>query len=115
MKSAIVAVMLCLFATCAQAEVLTGGDLEKACRTPGTRSICDAYIAGVSDGAAATADHHVGTLHQRPVACPPFGVNNEQIEAVAKKFLSDHPEKLHLQASVLVIGSLLTAFPCCTK
>lgn len=115
MNSAIVAGILFLLATYARVQQLTGGNLEKACKTADTRSLCDAYIAGVSDGAAATADYYVGTLHQRPVACPPPGVNNDQIDAVVKKFLNDHPEKLHLQASVLVIGSLITAFPCSTK
>lgn len=115
MKSVIAAGLLLFFVTCPRAGQLTSGNLQDACNAADTRSLCDAYIGGVSDGAAATADYYVGTLHQRPVACPPPGVNNEKIVATAKKFLSDHPEKLHLQASVLVIGSLITASLCSRK
>ena len=45
-------------------------------------------------------------------ACIPNSVTLGQLEDVTKKFLSDHPEKLHYGASGLVASALYEAFPC---
>jgi Rap1a immunity proteins len=43
---------------------------------------------------------------------PPDGVTTGQVEKVTIKWLNEHPEKLHLNASGLVAFALSEAFPC---
>ncbi len=42
----------------------------------------------------------------------PLGYTAGQMEKIVKKWLNDHPEKLHLDAAALVIKAISEAFPC---
>ena len=57
---------------------------------------------------------YVMGVHERTTAntCVPSGVNNGQVAEVVRKYLQDHPEKLHLVPSDLVINAIQTAWPC---
>lgn len=112
MRHAGVASILLALLTSAHAGTLMGGDLQMVCKDPRSQALCDAYIGGISDGAAEVMKFYVGTEHQKPVVCPPVDMKNNQVEAIAKKFLDAHPEMLHQSAAVLVIGSLMKTFPC---
>ena len=60
----------------------------------------DGYVTGV-------ADTSIGKDF-----CPSPDVTAGQLPKIAAKYLKDHPERLHLDASRLVIDSLRAAFPC---
>ena len=57
----------------------------------------------------------LGVHETLPIFCIPAGVTNRQITEVVSKYLKDHPEKLHLNASDLVIDAIQTAWPCDEK
>lgn len=44
--------------------------------------------------------------------CPPIGIDADQVVSIVGKYLLQHPEELHLNASELVITSLIEVFPC---
>ncbi len=44
--------------------------------------------------------------------CIPSGVTNGQLAAVVKKYLSEHPEELHLQGNALIERAFKKAWPC---
>jgi len=46
------------------------------------------------------------------VFCPPEGVTTEQSIRVARKFLQDDPANLHLNAGILLLMAMMSAFPC---
>ena len=62
---------------------------------------CSGYVNGVADALASTS-----------LFCFPEGVEREQSILVVKKYLSDNPGKLHLEADILVVEALGAAFPC---
>lgn len=47
--------------------------------------------------------------------CAPNGVKQEQLVRIVKKWLTDNPAKLHLQAGIPTVLSLREAFPCANK
>lgn len=44
--------------------------------------------------------------------CPPNNVDFHQKERVIAKYLSDHPDKTHLNGTLLVLVALSESFPC---
>ena len=46
-----------------------------------------------------------------PFRLPPHGVNAEEFAKVVHKYLSDHPERMHEDAHVLVFDALKAAYP----
>lgn len=58
------------------------------------------YIGGVAD----TTNHIIW--------CSPQGIEMGQVRKIVDIYLSNNPEKLHLDASSLIIEALKTAFPC---
>ena len=46
------------------------------------------------------------------VVCMPTGVTGGQGKLIAVKWLKDHPQELHLGASLLTLKALIAAFPC---
>ena len=80
---------------------------------PGERDVCIAFIRGISDG------YYLGLLHgsrQKGKFCFPQPPEDPpdvtQAELIVKKFLVDHPERLHEPASTLVTEALIRAFGC---
>jgi hypothetical protein len=63
---------------------------------------CVAYVDGVTDGWVQAGGH----------LCAPASATLEQYADVVSKYLEDHPERLHLQAGMLVIEALNRAWPC---
>ena len=49
------------------------------------------------------------------LVCEPSGVTGDQLIAIAKKYLTDHPEELQKQAASLIITAVSDAFPCPKK
>jgi hypothetical protein len=61
------------------------------------------YVVGITDATTALKEGHI---------CLKENISSGQLKAVAKKYLNDHPEELHLAAASLIIFSLKKAFPC---
>ena len=72
------------------------------------KGYCSGYIIGVSD----TADTLAVWKGFAESICTPQGVTSGQLQKVVVKHLNEHPEKLHLRASSLVLNVLTEAFPC---
>lgn len=79
---------------------ITGGDLARSCTAKWGAEICEYYIMGASDMMA-------------PIGfCLPSTATNEQVEAVVKRYLVEHPAKWHEPAPALIISAMQDAFPC---
>jgi hypothetical protein len=80
------------------------------------KNICESYTempANTSDGMC--IGYVVGVISVMKyinVLCLPDKSTHSQATLVVKKYLSDHPEKLHLNAEELVFAAILEAFPC---
>jgi hypothetical protein len=68
--------------------------------------MCLAYMRGYADAIVMQA------LTSKPISCPPESVSAQMLSRVVTKFLEAHPEKLHLDESVLVAKALREAYPC---
>jgi hypothetical protein len=79
-------------------EFITGNLLA-----PTDDTFVGAYTAGVMDSILAVNSN---------AFCIPAGVNAQQAGKVVRKYLSDHPEKLHLSAAVIVFEAMAQAFSC---
>jgi len=88
-------------------EGVSGADLKKICISyvdiPSNTAdgMCIGYVVGV-----------MSVMDYINVLCLPAGSSHAQATLVVQKYLSDHPEKLHLHADELVIDALQEAFPC---
>jgi len=88
-------------------ERVSGADLKKICTSyvdvPSNTSdgICVGYVVGV-----------MSVMEYINALCLPARSSHAQATLVVQKYLSDHPEKLHLDAEVLVIDAIQEAFPC---
>lgn len=69
---------------------------------------CGSFITGTEAGYGLSVYWNKLT----PDYCLPDGVTQGQVAKVVVKYMDDHPEKLHLRAEILVINSLIAAFPC---
>jgi Rap1a immunity proteins len=67
---------------------------------------CEAYIRGFQDGMGA------GSTVGSRISCLPQQNMVVQDRLIIEKFLREHPEKLHLEAGLLVFEALVQAFPC---
>jgi hypothetical protein len=106
-------VMLLAFIGYANANDATGNDLKiwmkeaellhdnLPATVPYAGGLYDGFIWGISRG-----------LTFVDIYCPPLTVNNGQERDIVSKFLKDNPEKLHLQAHLLIIEALMNVFPC---
>lgn len=112
-KNVLVGSLLCL-ATLSPSNVsaafYSGNDLIELCEATQSDSVyfqkaseCRAYIVGVYDSFTGYE------------FCPPQDVTMGQVVKIAKKYISNNPELSHKQAMVLVLSSLIDAFPCKNK
>ena len=82
------------------------------------KTICASYVErpeNISDGMC--VGYVVGVMSMMEyidVLCRPDKSTHSQATLVVQKYLSDHPEKLHLNAADLVIEAIQEAFPCTT-
>ena len=82
-------------------------------QTARDNGMCVGYIVGVSD--QAINDEALSTTlsdHTRRYYCLPAEAHSEQLVLVVKKYLQDHPAKLHLPAGAVTLSALVEAFPC---
>ena len=96
----------------------SGNQLMSYCEadTTAKQNICNAYVAGVSDGISVnkvifpvtSSDEHFDFND----VCRPEGVDTVQLAKVWTKWANEQPEKLHMAASVVVTQALAKAFPC---
>ena len=105
MERLVLLVFLGLVAGQAQAGEgrLNGSGLLEYCSGPESgfgHGVCGGYVTGVHD------------LQGKPLFCTPLDVTNGQLQLVVKKWLQEHPEKLHYTASGLVVEAFKEAFPC---
>lgn len=131
MRFAIAFAILCLV-PCLSAQdnvhVTTGNELMQKCRfffadltgnTPATMTnseridmgYCAGYLDGVTD-VEQTWDWVEGKSSKAAHYCMPNEVTKGQMLLVIKKWMEDHPAKLHEQASYLIHDAFLNAFPC---
>ncbi len=91
----------------AEFEGLSGASLKNICASyvdiPSNAGdgMCIGYVTGV-----------MSVMEYINVLCLPVNATHSQATLVVQKYLSDHPEKLHLNAEGLVIDALQEAFPC---
>ena len=90
-----------------QCKALTDVDYQKCAACLGWG---DGYLQGWNRG-----EINVEAKLVNSSICLPVGATNEQLERVLLKFLNDHPERLHKDASKLTITAFRQAFPCRTK
>jgi len=93
----------------AQLERVSGASLKKICTSyvdiPSNTSdgMCIGYVTGI-----------ISVMEYISISCVPAESTHAQATLVVQKYLSEHPERLHLNAEELVIGALQEAFPCNT-
>ena len=91
----------------AEMEYVSGAVLKKICTTYVDRPVsakdgmCIGYVVGVTS-----------VVEYTNYFCLPSKSTHSQTTLVVKKYLSEHPEKLHLDADGLVLEALVEAFPC---
>lgn len=73
-------------------------------------ALCRGYLIGTLDSIR-TLGEDVG----HSMFCQPVEAEPEQLIAIVQKYLADHPERLHLRASGLIMNSMIEAFPCPKK
>jgi hypothetical protein len=105
------AAMLLGYVLCSQAiakpDDISGAYLKNICASYVERpentsdGMCIGYVVGV-----------ISMMAYIDVLCLPDKSTHSQATLVVQKYLSEHPEKLHLNAAVLVIDAIQEAFPC---
>jgi hypothetical protein len=91
----------------AEMEDVSGALLKKICTSYVDRpastldGMCIGYVVGV-----------MSVVEYTDYFCLPDKSTHSQATLVVKKYLSEHPEKLHLDADGLVLDALIEAFPC---
>lgn len=125
MKKAIAAAILTVVCNQAIADIegadgtFSGNQMKKMCNDTGSgKAFCKFWIDGLETGiimgvydqalrddketdASTTIGYCIGTK----------GVNIDQRQAIFVKYLSEHPERLHLNAPELYKASMKQAFP----
>jgi hypothetical protein len=107
------AIVLTVAALClgsGSAQAITGNDLRRECDQPDKSPAalyCLAYETGVLD-----AMRGLDSVATQKQLCEPTGVTGEQLYAMLKKYLADHPERLHYLASSLIEDMYAENFGC---
>jgi len=70
--------------------------------------ICAAYVSG----AVATLNAFVGLGAIKPLVCASGAISTGQDIQIFDHYTQVHPEALHLQAEMILLESLMEAFPC---
>ncbi|WP_425563060.1 Rap1a/Tai family immunity protein [Luteimonas vadosa] len=73
---------------------------------------CMSFVSGVSQ--TSTLYEASGKMSKPSVCGPDQGITTSQAVRIAVKYLKEHPQDLHQKASMLVMYSLMDAFPCGT-
>lgn len=81
----------------------TGNNYARGCDDPNWQMACATYTVGVFNGAVISGN---------PRICAPLSIDNGQINAVARKFVSDNPARGHEYITPLLIEAYADAWPC---
>jgi hypothetical protein len=116
MKYVLAVAILLLASTPTKAQKLsptTGNELLEWCQSGDTWATgrCLGYIIGVADLQTMVKK----TLPENRQSCIAEGVTAGQILEVVTKYLNQHPEERHFNASVLIVKAIAEAFPCQLK
>jgi hypothetical protein len=112
MRSIVCAILISLSITllvmpAQKASAMSGNELLKAYKMSegGTESnFAGGIVLGMIIG--------VSTITQGKYHCRPTKVTNGQLSDIVFKYLKDHPEKLHENASLVIAMAYIEAFPC---
>jgi hypothetical protein len=107
-------IILCCSAEYARAEI-TGNQLYEWCETPRQPSfqgLCLGYIAGTLDMLRTASRELSDPRINIPMYCEPSGVTGEQLTAMARTYLVQHPEQRHFVAASILFTVYTKAFPC---
>ena len=85
---------------------MSGNDLKDNCGSR-SNSLCAGYIVGTLDSMRTIAEEA-----NAPMFCLPPGVGEEQVTTLVRKYLADHPERLHTRAASLIMNAMIGAYPC---
>ena len=115
MKKILMLLVLMIFAECSYAGFKSGNDLvtnmvefEKAENDQSNGKLINWYSFGAYLGYVIGVADATDSI----IWCAPEHITQGQIAKVVAKYLGNHPEKLHLSATSLVIESLISTFPC---
>jgi hypothetical protein len=89
-----------------EAWPLTGTQVASACKTD--EGYCDGYIAGALDAHTSVSR----TLLKTTLWCTPNTITYAQSILVVRKYLQEHPEKLHYSMVSILESAMTEAFPC---
>ena len=119
MNRLIITLLTLMWINSSQATFMTGISLLENCNG-GTKAkaLCVGYIEGVLDYDVTRQMWHGSDRKEegwRPrefSICAAYGITGDQTVKIVTKFLNEHPEELHSDASSLVALALMDAFPC---
>jgi hypothetical protein len=114
-KMALVAVVLSLVQLPAYgADIETGNGLVQACKEGDSKNLKGTLSLGVCVGYIVAIAHasNCGNNIYGYSSKVPDKAEYGQLVKIVRKWLDNHPEKLHLAASSLVAAALKDAFPC---
>lgn len=100
--------LLLLASPVSYSDFITGNELVEYCNPDAGNThwgMCRGYVTGVYGRQFWVEDSEFKS-------CPPDGTTIEQMTSVVRKYLTERPEYLHLQASVLVAIAVSVAWPC---
>lgn len=109
MRALWIAVFLLSLVMSAMANV-TGITLKHDCDAPdrsAPATYCLAYMTGVLD-----TIRGLGNTDDRKLFCEPPTVTGQQLLAMLRKYLADHPDRLHFAASSLIADMYTETFHC---
>ena len=115
------AIAALLASVLANAGILTGEKLKDFCNADGDNfekkviydAGCVSYVTGVWDThGMMMVDPENPDDPRRGGYCKPKGVSGKQLGAIVGKYLAEHPEGWHYNASASVILAFNEAFPC---
>jgi len=105
--------------------MFTGVELLRECKdavrladsgldfTP-SATLCEGYLGGFIAGSILTGNFYQAQSHslRLPMCLPKGGITGDQEFRIVVKWLSDHPQLLHLNEGILVEAAFEDAFPC---
>lgn len=102
--------LVCCFITNTQAQ--DGNKLLQQCTAALDEKVSDPLYAGYCFGYIEGVRMAISVYSPKVFCLPSGGITNGQAVRVVKKYLEDHPAKLHLDSFVLTVVSFKEAYPC---
>jgi hypothetical protein len=94
------------------ANYLTGNFIYANCNGGShQKALCNAFVIGFTYGLL-SAQRLANYKKLAPSTCIPDDVTPNQVRLIFEKYMRDHPEDLHLQASLMLSVVLDETFPC---